>query len=150
MLHRRSLRRVAGIVLLAGLLAGCQSLGTESMVASSAPTQISGPAANAIAGDMVSRLAEHVGPATGTIQLKPDGSPFGAALEASLKAWGYAVASDQKPEGEKLIPLAYVIDTYEGQVLARLSTGTVDLGRAYSTTAAGATPVSPLSVMRRS
>jgi len=146
---RAPFRRFLAIAIVAGLLAGCQTLGGAGLVASSAPQEISGPAASAIAGDMVSRLAEHVGPGTGTILLKPDGSPFGGALEASLKAWGYAVVSDQKPEGEKLIPLAYVIDSYDGQVLARLSTGSLDLGRAYATSSAGAMPTSPLSVIQR-
>jgi len=142
-------RRLFGFVLAAMLLAGCKAIDTDSLVTSSAPPEISGPAASAIAGDMVSRLAEHVGPGTGTIVMKPDGSPFGVALEDALKTWGYAVVSDQKAEGEKLIPLAYVIDSHEGQVLARLSTGSIDLGRAYTTTATGAAPASPLSVMRR-
>lgn len=142
------MRRILSVLFLSAMLAGCQALGADGLVVSSAPQELSGPAASAIAGDMVSRLAEHVGPGTGTILLKPDGSPFGGALEASLKVWGYAVVSDQKTDTEKLIPLAYVIDTYDGQVLARLSTGTIDLGRAYSATAAGAAPTSPLSVMR--
>lgn len=141
--------RFLAVAIAAALLAGCQTLGADGVIASSAPPEISGAAASAIAGDMVSRLAEHVGPGTGTILLKPDGSPFGGALEASLKAWGYAVASDQKVDGEKLIPLAYVIDSYDGQVLARLSTGLLDLGRAYTANSAGATPTSPLSVMQR-
>lgn len=138
-----------GIALLIAPLAGCQAMNAGGLVANSAPPEISGPAASAIAGDMVSRLAEHVGPGTGTILLKPDGSPFGVALEDSLKGWGYAVISDQKAEGEKLIALGYVIDSHDGQVLARLSTGSIDLGRAYTTTATGAAPASPLSVMRR-
>lgn len=143
------LRFSLGIILAGAPLAGCQSMNADGLVASSAPPEISGPAASAIAGDMVSRLAEHVGPGTGTIVLKPDGSPFGGALEDSLKTWGYAVVSDQDSKGEKLIALAYVIDSHDGQVLARLSTGSVDLGRAYTTTTTGATPTSPLSVMRR-
>lgn len=143
------LRFTLGVTLAGALLGGCQAMNPDGLVTSSAPPEISGPAASAIAGDMVSRLAEHVGPGTGTILLKPDGSPFGGALEDSLKTWGYAVVSDQKPDGEKLIPLAYVIDSHDGQVLARLSTGSVDLGRAYTTTATGAAPASPLSVMRR-
>ncbi|QPC88928.1 conjugal transfer protein TrbH (plasmid) [Mesorhizobium sp. NBSH29] len=142
------MQRILSVLFLSAMLAGCQTLGADDLVASSAPQELSGPAASAIAGDMVSRLAEHVGPGTGTILLKPDGSPFGGALEASLKVWGYAVVSDQKTDTEKLIPLAYVIDTYDGQVLARLSTSSIDLGRAYSATAAGAAPTSPLSVMR--
>ncbi|RWF83205.1 conjugal transfer protein TrbH [Mesorhizobium sp.] len=145
----RLLTHFLALTVVAALVGGCQTTGTDKLVASSAPPEISGPAASAIAGDMVSRLAEHVGPGTGTILLKPDGSPFGGALEASLKAWGYAVVSDQKTDGEKLIPLAYVIDSYDGQVLARLSTGSLDLGRAYTATSASATPASPLSVMRR-
>ncbi len=143
------LSRLAGIAAVAALVAGCQTLGADGLVASSAPQELSGPAASAIAGDMVSRLAEQVGPGAGTILLKPDGSPFGSALEASLKVWGYAVVSDQKTDKETLVPLAYVIDSFEGQILARLSTGTIDLGRAYDATAAGAVPASPLSIMRR-
>ncbi|MBA3447688.1 MAG: conjugal transfer protein TrbH [Pseudaminobacter sp.] len=143
------LRRFFGFLLAAMWLAGCQAIDADSLVASSAPPEISGQAASAIAGDMVSRLAEHVGPGTGTIVLKPDGSPFGDALEDALKTWGYAVVSDQKAGGEKLIPLAYLIDSHEGRVLARLSTASIDLGRAYATTATGAAPASPLSVMRR-
>lgn len=142
-------RRFGAVALVAATLAGCQTIGSNGLVASSAPPEISGPAASAIAGDMVTRLAEQVGPGTGTILLRPDGSPFGQALEASLKSWGYAVATDQKTDGQTPIPLAYVIDSYEGQVLARLSTNTVELGRAYRVTAAGAAPASPLSVMRR-
>lgn len=141
--------RALGIVIVAALLTGCQTIGADGLTTSSAPQELSGLAASAIAGDMVSRFAEHVGPGTGTILLNPDGSPFGSALEASLKGWGYAVVSDQKTDKEQVIPLAYVIASYEGQVLARLSTGTIDLGRAYSTTATGATPASPLSVMQR-
>lgn len=145
----RFLVAVVGVSLWGGPLAGCQSLGTGGLVASAAPPEISGPAASAIAGDMVSRLVEQVGPGTAAIRLKRDGSPFGEALEDSLKAWGYAVVTDQKPDDKKLIQLAYVVDSYDGQVLARLSTTTVELGRAYDVTSAGATPASPLSVMRR-
>ncbi len=145
---RRFVTTVAALVLSTGLLAGCQTL-DGGVVASSAPPDISGPAASAIAGDMVSRLAEQVGPGTATIRLKQDGSPFGEALEASLKTWGYAVVTDQNTGDKGLIPLAYVIDSYDGHILARLSTTRVELGRAYDVTAAGATPSSPLSIMRR-
>jgi hypothetical protein len=139
---------LAVLVLSTGLLAGCQTL-DGGVVASSAPPDISGPAASAIAGDMVSRFAEQVGPGTATIRLKQDDSPFGEALEAALKTWGYAVVTDQKAADKGLVPLAYVIDSYDGHILARLSTTKVELGRAYDVTPAGATPASPLSVMRR-
>lgn len=131
-------------------VASCQSPGTEALVDSNAPPEISGPAASAIAGDMVSRLAEQLGPGTATVALKQDNSPFGRALEAALKGWGYAVVTDQKTDGKtKLVALAYVIAPLDGQMLARLSTPTLEIGRAYSITTTGATPSSPLSVMQR-
>ncbi|RWO62365.1 MAG: conjugal transfer protein TrbH [Mesorhizobium sp.] len=143
-------RLLAAAVTLAVFLSGCQSLGSGGLVASNAPADISGPAASSIAGDMVSRLAEHVGPGTSTIVLKQDGSPFGQALESALKGWGYAVVTDQKTDSRAtVIPLAYVVEPFEGQVLARLSASSVELGRAYEVTPTGALPASPLSVMRR-
>ncbi|MGO6949670.1 conjugal transfer protein TrbH [Rhizobium johnstonii] len=151
--HSRFLRPTcifAAACALAILLSGCQSMGTEELVSSSAPPEISGPAASAIAGDMVSRLAEQIGPGKATVGLKTDTSPFGQALEAALKGWGYAVVTDQKTDsGATVIPLAYVILDVDGQLLARLSTNSIELGRAYSVTASGATPASALSLMRR-
>jgi type IV secretion system protein TrbH len=131
------------------LLSACQSTRADGLVASSAPPDISGPAASAIAGDMVSRLAEQIGPGKATVALKTDTSPFGHALEAALKGWGYAVVTDQKTDhGTTVIPLAYVVLTVDGQVLARLSTNSVELGRAYTVTANGAIPASALSLKR--
>jgi len=99
---------------------------------------------------MVSRLAEQIGPGKATVALKSETSPFGQALEAALKGWGYAVVTDQKTDqGKKVVPLAYVISSVDGQVLARLSTNSVELGRAYSVTAGGATPASALTLMRK-
>jgi hypothetical protein len=151
--HSRPVRAVRSFALVCGLailLSGCQSIGADGIVASSAPPEISGPAASAIAGDMVSRLAEQIGPGKATVALKADTSPFGQALEAALKGWGYAVVTDQKTDsGTKVIQLAYVILAVEGQMLARLSTNNVEIGRAYTVTATGATPASALSLMRR-
>lgn len=150
MVSHSPVRTMAIAGFLALCLCGCQSLGSEGLVASSASPEISGPGASAIAGDMVSHLAEQVGPGTATVVLKQDNTPFGRALEAALKGWGYAVVTDQKTNGEtKLISLAYVIEPFEGQMLARLSTASVEIGRAYSVTTAGITPVSPLSIMKR-
>lgn len=144
----RPIRAIATAFALTILLSGCQSLGTDGLVASNAPAEISGPAASAIAGDMVSRLAEQIGPGKATVALKADASPFGQALEAALKGWGYAVVTDQKTDdGMKIIPLAYVIVPFDGQVLARLSTDSVELGRAYTVTSSGAAPASALSLM---
>lgn len=145
-----SFRSFGAIWFLALTLAGCQAVGPDALVASDAPPEISGPAASAIAGDMVSRLAEQIGPSTATISLKKDTSPFGEALEASLRGWGYAVVTDQKTDDKvKTIVLAYVISPVDGQILARLSTRRVEIGRAYSANATGATPASPLSVLQR-
>ncbi|MUZ75886.1 conjugal transfer protein TrbH [Agrobacterium vitis] len=146
----RPLRNFTAACTLTILLSGCQSMGTDGLVASTAPPEISGPAASAIAGDMVSRLAEQIGPGKATLALKADASPFGQALEAALKGWGYGVVTDQKTDGGMtVIPLAYVISAVDGQVLARLSTNSVELGRAYSVTVNGAMPASALSLMRR-
>ncbi|NGN43533.1 conjugal transfer protein TrbH [Mesorhizobium sp. CGMCC 1.15528] len=136
--------------LLVLLLSGCQALGTDGLVASKAPASIAGQSADAIANDMVGRLSEQIGPGTATVALKQDGSPFGQALAAALQGRGYAVVTDQAT-GEKvqLMSLAYVIDPFEGQILARLSTNDLEIARAYSVTATGASPASPLSVMRR-
>jgi hypothetical protein len=147
---RFSIHRIIFSSLLGLSLAGCASIGGGGLVASTAPPDLSGAAAAAIAGDLVTKFAEQIKPSSGTIILKPDGTPFGQTLETSLKSWGYAVATDQKTGSEKVIPLAYVLQTYEGQVLARLSTASIDLGRTYTTTATGASPASPLSVMQRS
>ncbi|MCT7667432.1 conjugal transfer protein TrbH [Shinella kummerowiae] len=140
----------AAVCVLAILLSGCQSMDSEALVTSAAPPEISGPAAGAIAGDMVSRLTEQIGQGKPTVALEQDGSPFGQALEAALKGWGYAVVTDQKTDSlAAVVPLAYVIVPYDGQVLARLSTSNVELGRAYTVTTSGATPASALSLMRR-
>lgn len=147
-IHRLS--RVLALVLLTGATTGCTTTGGGYFT----PT-VSADAANlagrgcGVAGDMVSKLAEHVGPGTGTIVIKPDDSAFGLALEESLRGWGYAVASNQEASGDTMIPLAYVIDTFEGAVMTRISTPSVELTRSYAMSATGATPTSPLSVMQR-
>lgn len=143
--------RAFSVMCLAASVIGCQTLGlgSSSVLVSADHAQVSTAAAAVVAEDLVGRLAEMVGPGTGTISIEPDNSPFAAALEQSLRDWGYAVAVDQEAEGENIIPVAYVIDTFEDSILARLSTNTVDLGRAYALTATGATPTSPLSVLRR-
>lgn len=144
------IRRLATASTLAMLLSGCQLMDTDGLATNAAPPEISGPAAGAIAGDIVSRLAEQIGQGKATVVLKQDGSPFGQALEAALKGWGYAVVPNQKTDsGVAVVPLAYVLVPYDGQVLVRLSTSSVELGRAYTVTTSGATPASALSLMRR-
>jgi hypothetical protein len=113
---------------------------------------VTGPAASAIAGDMASRLAEQIGPAgaTTTIKMETDTSEFASALEAALKGWGYTVITDGKVAKDvKPVELAYAIEGFDGQVLVQVSTPSIAIGRAYTPTATGATPASPLSIMQR-
>ncbi len=56
--------------------------------------------------------------------LPADGSPFRAALEASFRAKGYAIGAGG--EG-RAVPLAFVVDRADGEVMARLSTETLDI-----------------------
>lgn len=152
MLDRFIPLRASSALFLATMLAGCATFGaarTAALVSTDA-AQVSAPTAQIIAEDLVGRLAEAVGPGTGTITLLPDTSAFAIALENSLRKWGYAVAAGDKAEVANPIPLTYILDTLDDSVLARLSTPAVDLGRAYALTAAGAEPLSPLSVMLRS
>lgn len=143
--------RSLALVVLAGATSACTATGggyfTPALSADAA--NLSPAAAVAVADDMVAKLAEHVGPGTGTIVVKPDGSAFGRSLEESLRGWGYAVASNQDATGDNMIPLAYAVGLFEGTVMTRISTPSIELTRTYSMSATGATPTSPLSVMQR-
>jgi hypothetical protein len=141
--------RPSALLIAATLLSGCQTLLSGGPVASTAPADLPAPAAAAVAGDLVPRLAEQIGPGQATIVLTPDGSVFGTALETSLRTWGYAVTTDPDAKGGQAIRLAYIVTAMDGQVLARLSTASLDISRIYTPTPAGASPASPLSVMRR-
>ncbi|MBY3026578.1 conjugal transfer protein TrbH [Rhizobium leguminosarum] len=143
--------KLLALLVAAALLSSCQTT-DDALTTSSTPVAISGPAASAIAGDMASRLAEQIGSAgaTTTIKMDKDTSEFATALDAALKGWGYTVVTDGKiAKDVKPIELSYSIEGFDGQVLARLSTPSLALGRAYTPTTAGATPASPLSIMQR-
>lgn len=144
------MRKTLAAILITTVLSGCQTA-DETLTTSSAPIAVTGATASAIAGDMASRLAEQVGPAgTTTLKMIKDTSEYSAALEAALKGWGYTVITDGKVgKDQKPVEFAWSIDSFDGQVLARVSTPTIALGRAYTATLAGATPASPLSIMQR-
>ncbi|MBB4576872.1 MULTISPECIES: conjugal transfer protein TrbH [Rhizobium] len=129
---------------------GCQTA-DEALTTGITQRAVTGPATSAVAGDMAGRLAEQIGSArVTTIQMNNDQSEFATALEAALKGWGYTVVTDNKIGKDiKPVELAYVIDSIEGQVLARMTTASIAISRAYKPTADGATPAGPLSVMRR-
>lgn len=143
----KSGRLLVGLVLVTAL-AACQTLGGTGLVASTVTAELTPEAAGMIAGDMVGRLAEQVGLGATTIALVSDGSVVGQSLEASRKGWGYAIVTDQAAKGIETVPLAYVVDEFEGNVLVRLSTKSVDLTRMYKLGAEGAVPTSPVSVMQ--
>jgi hypothetical protein len=145
----RSLLHFSAALVLLATLAACQTMNGPGLIRSEVTAELTPESANAIAGDMVGRLAEQVGPGTTTIELRGNDALFGPALEASLRGWGYAVITDQATEGTAVTPLAYSIDPFEGGVLVRLSTIQVELTRMYTLSATGATPASPLSVMQR-
>ncbi|MCZ7497268.1 conjugal transfer protein TrbH [Agrobacterium tumefaciens] len=144
------MRALLPLLLVFSLLAGCQTP-DDGLSTAAKPTTVSAAALSAIAGDMVSRLAEQIGTASSsTIKMDGQTSDFAVALEAALKGWGYSLVTDGKVEkGIKPIALEYSIASVDGQVLAQVSTPTVALGRAYTATPAGATPASPLSIMQR-
>lgn len=137
-------------IIITAVLSGCQTA-DETLPTSSTPISVTGSTASVIAGDMASRLAEQLGPAgITTLKMEKDTSEYAAALEAALKGWGYAVVTDKKvSKDQKPVEFAWSIDSFDGQILAQVSTPTVALGRVYTTTSSGATPASPLSVMQR-
>lgn len=143
------IRAALAALVTATLLSGCSTLGADGLVVSTAPAELSASAASAVAGDLVPRLAEQIGQGKATIVLKPDSSTFGAALETSLRGWGYTVTTDQETKDPKAIRVAYVLASIDGQILARLSTGAIEIGRVYAATTTGAQPASPVSVMKR-
>ncbi|MCJ8509748.1 conjugal transfer protein TrbH [Rhizobium lemnae] len=144
------MKKTIAALIVTSVLAGCQTA-DETLTTSSTPIAVTGATASAIAGDMASRLAEQVGPAGTTIlKMEKDTSEYAAALEAALKGWGYTVIADGKVgKVQKPVEIAWSVDSFDGQVLARISTPTIALGRAYTATSAGATPASPLSIMQR-
>ena len=144
-----SLLRLAAVTLCLGSLAACTTTGGQALVDSQVSAEISDQAARAIADDMVSQLADHVGPGTTTIALKGDDAIVRPALEASLRNKGYAVLTDHVTDDASAVPLAYVIDPFESGVLVRVSTARLDLTRIYATSATGADLASPMSVLQR-
>lgn len=149
MLGNSKISRVIAIAFLSSSLAACTTTGGYfSPQASLDAANLAEPTADAVAADMVARLAEHVGPGNGTIALKADNTPFATAFDKHLRGWGYAV--DPAATGQGAIPIAYTVDALDGDVIARISTPNVELARQFQATTTGAVASSPLSVMKRS
>jgi hypothetical protein len=81
--------------------------------------------------------------------MNPDKSDFAVALEAAMKGWGYTVVTDTGAKDGKAVELSYSLQGMDGQLLARVSTSAIALGRAYTASSTGAVPASPLSIMQR-
>jgi len=142
------MRRVASIMLLMSLTAGCQTK-DDVEASSSGPPIMNSASAGAIAGDMASRFAEAVPTrSTPAIRMRKDDTEFSTALEAALKAWGYKIVTDDSNLSPKPLELSYSLHSFEDQVLARIATPTTALGRTYTVTAGGASPSSPLSILQ--
>ena len=140
-------RQIAVTLASAVLLTACQSSGNRNgLFQSSITTELPPEASKIIAGDMVAKLAETVGPGQTTIRMTADDSSFAHTLEAALRNQGYAVATDQKIAGSNIVALSFVIDQLESDVLVRISTSEIDLTRMYKVGEGGATAVSPISV----
>lgn len=131
------------------MLAACQTLGGAGLIASTVTAELTAAGATSIASDIVGQLGAHVGPGGTTIRLRGDGSPFGVALEESLRSAGYAVVSDQLSSSAGAVELAYAVDSFEGSVMVRLSTVGLDLTRLYRLEGEVAVPTSPVSVLLR-
>jgi hypothetical protein len=149
MRDRNILTRLVVVTCLALPTVACQTFGTEGLIASSAPAELSSPAADTIASDLAGQLVDHIGPGTGTIRLSSADAPFASALESALRAKGYAVTREGSAGEGASIPLAYVVDRGDGEILVRLSTKALDLTRTYRETPTGAVPSSPVSLQRR-
>ena len=143
------LRAGAAIAGLTLFLAACQTLGGSGLIASTVTAELTPAGASFIAGDIVGQLGAHVGPGGTTIRLRGDGSQFGSALEESLRTAGYAVVIDQRSSDAGAMDLAYAVDSFEGSVMVRLSTVSLDLTRLYTLDGEVAVPTGPVSVMRR-
>lgn len=142
-----TLVRILAIGIVSASLAACTTSGGYfSPQTSLDAANLQAPAADAVAADMVARLAEHVGPGTGTIVLKADKTAFASAFDKHLREWGYAV--DPAATGPNAIALAYTVDSLDGDVIVRVSTPGVELARQYQATTTGAVASSPLSIMK--
>jgi ABC-type Fe3+-hydroxamate transport system substrate-binding protein len=128
------------------VLTGCQS-SEGSRLAAPAASELSPSAASAIASDLAARLAEQVAPKGTIIRLTGNHVEFAVALEAALKGWGYSI--DAQKATVQVTPLDYVIEQTKDEALATLAIPSVVLSRTYLTSANGAEPRSPISVMRR-
>lgn len=143
------LARLVTVACLALPIASCQTFGTEGLIASSAPTELSSTTADTIARDLAGKLVDHIGPGTGTIVLASTDTAFASSLETALRAKGYAVIRDGAAGEAASIPLAYVVDRGDGEIMVRLSSKTLDLTQTYRETLTGAVPSSPLSLQPR-
>lgn len=149
---KRSLLSLVAVASVGFSLASCMNTGDGwfNPKDSTSVADLSPAASAAIANDIAGKLAQSVGPGTGTVLLKMDKSQFGAALMSALRGQGYAVAeADQKPTGDQVIPLSYTVNRDGANVLVRITTPSVEFSGTYLVTPDGAAPSAPVAVLTR-
>ncbi|MDL2406151.1 lipoprotein [Rhizobium calliandrae] len=144
------MRKLLTALFAAAVLSGCQTPDEEAPAFSPNVT-VTPMAAGSIAGDLAARLCEQLGePAGTTIVMDKGHSDFEMSLEAALRGWGYAVINDGKgAKVGKSIELQYAIGSLDNQILARVTTPDLALGRLYAPSSDGAVPASALSITQR-
>ena len=141
--------KIISILLLPVTLTGCMT--QEGAFASARqPVLLTEPASAAIAGDMAGRLADQMeAPDTVTLLVDDGSADHATAIETALRGYGFAVVADVSgPKDPAPLVVSYALERSDDLVLARLSTPSLTLARAYSTNATGAKPESPLSIMK--
>lgn len=130
-------------------LTSCQSV--ELRPGHEEAAQISPIAANVIASDMIGIFAQQSGTPKGTLMaMRPDdGSAYSTALTTAMTRGGFVrTVKETGEKAERSVELRWSIDSSGGQILARLSSPTMTVARAYALTASGAAPSSSPSILR--
>jgi hypothetical protein len=131
------------------VLVACQTFRGPGLIDSAVTAELTPAGAASIASDVVVQLGTHIGPGSTTFSLDQVTSPFGSALEKALRGAGYAVVGKEMAKGPEVVALAYAVDSFDGSVMVRLSTLSLDVTRLYRLEGDDAVPASPVSVMRR-
>lgn len=130
-------------------LAGCTSTGGGYFEAGSSidALALSEPAATVIASDMADQIAQNLGQGTTTIALHTDNSAMSVALDARLRAHGFAVTSNIA--SEDVFAIAYSVSGQSEEIFVRITTPELEMARAYAVTPFGVDPITPISILRR-
>lgn len=120
MRDRNALARLATVACLVLPIAARQTIGTEGLIASSAPAELSSTTADTIARDLAGKFVDHIGPGTGTIVLASTDTAFASSLKPPCGPRAMRSRVMARQGRGALIPLAYVVDRGDGEILVRL------------------------------